>query len=215
MLVSSVGSHRGTSPAPAARNPSATPRVVHVRQVTGPTARVVVVGAGLGGLSAALRLAGAGRDVVVCERALSPGGCAGMLEVEGYRFDTGPTVLTMPELLGDALACVDESLDDWLDLRRLDPAYRAFFPDGSHLDVRSDVDAMTAQVREVCGPRDAAGYADFVDYARRLYQLQMREFIDRNFDSPLELLGTSFARLVALGGFGRLGPRVGAFVRDP
>ena len=81
-----------------------------MRTVSGPTERVVVVGAGLSGLSAALRLAGAGRQVTVVERAAVPGGRAGLLEVDGYSFDTGPTVLTMPDLIADALACVDERL---------------------------------------------------------------------------------------------------------
>ena len=186
-----------------------------MRTVTGPTDRVVVVGAGLGGLSAALRLAGAGRTVTVVEREPVPGGRAGLLDVDGYRFDTGPTVLTMPELVADALGCVDESLDDWLDLRRLDPAYRAFFPDGSVLDVRADVDATADEIAALCGPRDAAGFRRFAAFARRLYEVEMREFIDRNLDSPLDLARPSLARLVGLGAFGRLGPKVASFVRDP
>src|SRR5438270_12352881 len=116
-----------------------------------------MVGAGLGGLSAALRLAGAGRTVTVLERNSVPGGRAGLLEVDGYRFDTGPTVLTMPSLLEDALACVGERLDGWLELRPLDPAYRAFFPDCSHLDVRADVERMATTVAEPRGPRRADG----------------------------------------------------------
>ena len=86
------------------------------RTVPGPTDSVVIVGAGLGGLSAALRLAGAGRRVTVVERADVPGGRAGVLHRGGYSFDTGPTVLTMPELLDDALACVGEKLSDRLEL---------------------------------------------------------------------------------------------------
>jgi phytoene desaturase len=185
-----------------------------IRTVSGPTDHVVIVGAALGGLSAALRLAGAGRRVTVLERELIPGGRAGLLEIEGYRFDTGPTVLTMPELLSDALASVEESLDDWLDLRRVEPAYRACFADGSRLDVRSDVDAMTEQIRAVCGPDDAAGYQRFVSFARRLYDLEMRHFIDRNLDSPLDLLRPSLARLAALGGFRRLAPKVASYLKD-
>ena len=77
-----------------------------MRTVVGPTGRVVVVGAGLGGLSAALRLLGAGREVTILERGEAPGGRAGRLEIDGYRFDTGPTVLTMPGLVADALVCV-------------------------------------------------------------------------------------------------------------
>lgn len=70
-----------------------------MRTVTGPTDRVVVVGAGLAGLATALHLRGADREVILLEREPVPGGRAGLLETDGYRFDTGPTVLTMPELL--------------------------------------------------------------------------------------------------------------------
>jgi phytoene desaturase len=186
-----------------------------VRTVTGRTDSVVVVGAGLGGLSAALRLAGAGREVTVVERAAVPGGRAGVLEVDGFRFDTGPTVLTMPSLLEDALDCVGERLSDWLDLRPLDPAYRAFFPDGSHLDVVADVERMAAVVAQACGPREADGYRRFAAWAERLFDLERRDFIDRNLDSPFALLTPSLARLAALGGFRRLGPAVARYFDDP
>src|SRR5689334_18511095 len=102
-----------------------------MRTVSEPTRRVVVVGAGLGGLTCALHLAAAGREVTVVEREAVPGGRAGRLSLGGYEFDTGPTVLTMPELIDEALHAVDESLADWVELVRLTPAYRAHFPDGS------------------------------------------------------------------------------------
>jgi phytoene desaturase len=186
-----------------------------VRTVTGRTDSVVVVGAGLGGLSAALRLAGAGRQVTVLERSPAPGGRAGRLELDGYRFDTGPTVLTMPALLDDAFACVDESLDDWLDLRAVDPAYRAFFPDGSQLDVIADVERMAASVRELAGPQDADGYRRFAGHVRRLFELERRDFIDRNLDSPLSLLTPALAQLAAMRGFSRIAPTVARFFDDP
>lgn len=186
-----------------------------MRGVVGPTDRVVVVGAGLGGLSAALRLAGAGREVTVLEREPVPGGRAGRLELDGYSFDTGPTVLTMPELIADALDAVGERLEDWLELRPVDPLYRAHYPDGTTLDVRADVEAMAAEVERVCGSREAAGYRRFVDYVSALYRAEMRSFIDRNIDSPLGLLGPDLARLVALRGFGRLSTAVERHLSDP
>jgi phytoene desaturase len=186
-----------------------------VRTVTGPTDHVVIVGAGLGGLSAAMRLAGAGRRVTVLERESVPGGRAGLLELDGYRFDTGPTVLTMPDLLADAFRCVDEDLEDWLDLRPVSPAYRARFADGSSLDVIADVEAMAAEVARVCGPADAAGYRRFAAFTKRLYDLEMRHFIDRNLDGPLDLLRPSLARLAAMGGFRRLAPVVASYLKDP
>jgi phytoene desaturase len=185
-----------------------------LRTVTGPTDHVVVVGAGLGGLSAALRLAGAGRRVTVVERELVPGGRAGLLDLGGYRFDTGPTVLTMPELIADALHCVGEDLSDRLELTRVEPAYRARFADGSSLEVIADVDAMADQVHDVIGAVDADGYRRFAGFAKRLYELERRDFIDRNLDGPLDLLRPSLAKLVAMGGFRRLDAKVGSFFAD-
>jgi phytoene desaturase len=185
-----------------------------VRTVTGRTDHVVIVGAGLGGLSTALRLAGEGRRVTVLERELVPGGRAGLLEAEGYRFDTGPAVLTMPDLIADALRCVDEELKDWIDLRAVEPAYRAAFADGSSLDVIADVEAMAEQVRAECGPREADGYRRFVSFARNLYDLEMRDFIDRNLDTPRDLMTPALARLVALGGLRRLAPKVATYMKD-
>jgi phytoene desaturase len=183
--------------------------------VSGPSDRVVIVGAGLGGLACALHLAAAGREVTVVEREPVPGGRAGRLTLSGYEFDTGPTVLTMPELLDEAFAAVDERTSDWLDLAPLDPAYRAHFPDGSTLDVISDTVRMAAEVSRVCGPREADGYLRFVDHARRLWQLERRDFIERNFDSPRDLLTGNLLRLLAAGGFRRLDSQVGGFFRDP
>ncbi|ABW14486.1 Zeta-phytoene desaturase [Parafrankia sp. EAN1pec] len=186
-----------------------------MRTVTGPTDHVVIVGAGLGGLSAALRLTGAGRRVTVLERDDTPGGRAGSLRLGGYRFDTGPTVLTMPDLVADALDCVGEDLGRWLPLRRLDPMYRARFADGSVLDVRADPEHTEQGVRELCGPAEAAGFRDFTRFATRMFQAQMRDFIDAQVDSPLALMRPSLARVAALGGFRRLDTVVGRYLRDP
>ena len=183
--------------------------------VVGPTDNVVIVGAGLGGLSTALRLAGAGRNVTILEREAVPGGRAGVIEDSGYRFDTGPTVLTMPGLIEDAFACVGEEMSDWLDLAPVSPVYRTYFPDGSQLDVHSDVDAMADEIAVVIGPDEAAGYRRYIDFATELYQLEMADFIDRNIDSPFDLLTPNLARLVAIGGFRRMAPKANDYLRDP
>jgi len=186
-----------------------------MRTVSGPTDRVVIVGAGLAGLSAALRLAGAGREVIVLEREDIPGGRAGRISDAGYEFDTGPTVLTMPDLIRDAFACVGEEMDNWLTLRPLSPLYRAYYPDGSTLDVHSDTEAMAEEVARVCGSAEAAGYRRYVDFVSELYRLEMADFIDRNIDSPFSLLRPSLARLAAIGGFRRLAPKVSEYLKDP
>ena len=189
--------------------------MARMRTVTGPTERVVVVGAGLGGLACALHLAAAGRQVTVVERERIPGGRAGHLNLGGYEFDTGPTVLTMPSLIEEPLAAVGENLADWLELTPLDPAYRAHYPDGSTLDVRTDTVRMAAEIARVCGPREADGYLRFVDFARRLWQLERHHFIDRNLDTPADLLNLNLCKLLAMGGFRRLQPKINEFFRDP
>src|SRR5687768_17397404 len=172
-----------------------------MRTVPGATERVVVVGAGLGGLACALWLAGAGREVTVVERDPEPGGRAGRLAVDGYTFDTGPAVLTMPELIDEALSAVGERLADWVQLRPVDPAYRAHFVDGSTLDVIADPARMAGEVSRVCGPDEASRYLRFVAHIRRLWELQRRDFVERNLDGPRDLLNGRLLQLGAAGGF--------------
>jgi phytoene desaturase len=144
-----------------------------------------------------------------------PGGRAGRLSVDGYEFDTGPTVLTMPDLVAEALDAVGESLADWLELTRLEPAYRAHYPDGSTLDVLTGPDRMAAEIARVCGAREADGYLRFVAYARELWRLERRDFIERNLDGPRDLLTGNLLRLVLRGGLRRLQTKINQFFRDP
>jgi phytoene desaturase len=173
------------------------------------------VGAGLAGLSAALRLAGAGRKVTVLERESVPGGRNGLLNKDGYAFDTGPSVLTMPSLINDAFNCVGEDMKDWLELTPLTPLYRAFYADGSQLDVHANTGEMEAEIAKHISSEEAAGYRRYVDFVTKLYKYEMNDFIDRNIDSPLNLLTPNLARLIALGGFRRLSPKVNQFMKDP
>ena len=186
-----------------------------MRTVTGPTDKVVIVGAGLAGLSAAIRLLGQGRDVTILEREAVPGGRNGLLNKSGYAFDTGPTVLTMPSLIEDVMASVGENLTDWLTLMPVQPLYRAFYSDGSTLDVHSNTEEMEVEIAKVIGSDEAAGYRKYVDFVTKLYKYEMNDFIDKNIDTPFDLLTPNLARLIAIGGFRRLAPKVAQFLKDP
>jgi phytoene desaturase len=179
-----------------------------LRTVPGRTDRIVVVGAGLAGLSAALRLRGAGREVTVVDRATGPGGRAGRVERSGYALDTGPSVFTAPELVDDALAAVGERLADRVTLTPLETTYRAQYADGSTLDVHADPDAFAAEVERVCGPASAVELRRYLAHLAELHRVQLPVFIDRNLDSPLDLLGPELITLARMGGFGTLSRHV-------
>jgi phytoene desaturase len=185
-----------------------------MRTVSGRTDHVVVVGAGLSGLSAALHLAGRGRQVTVIERGSHPGGRVGRADLSGYRIDTGPTVLTMPDIIDETFAAVGESTANRLELLPVEPAYRASFADGSSLDVHSDATAMAAEIERFAGRADAEGYLRLREWLRRLYELEFDGFIGANFDSPLSLLTPQLAKLAAIGGFRRWEPMVRRFITD-
>jgi phytoene desaturase len=185
-----------------------------LRTVPGRTDRVVVVGAGLAGLSAALRLRGAGREVTVVERATGPGGRAGRVERAGYSLDTGPSVFTAPELVDDALAAVGERLSDRVTLTPLATTYRARYADGSSLDVHADRDAFAAEVERVCGPAQAVELRRYLAHLAELHRVQLPVFIDRNLDSPLDLLGPELVQLARMGGFRTLSRHVDRYFTD-
>ncbi|WP_138997872.1 phytoene desaturase family protein [Rhodococcus zopfii] len=199
-----------------------------MKTVHGRTQSVVVVGAGLAGLSAALHLAGAGKQVTVLEREGTIGGRVGRYEVLDssgrrlYDIDNGASVLTMPSLIADALAAVGESFESTfprITLTKLAPSYHARFADGSSLDVFSDPVSMSAEIERVCGPGEAAGYRRLRHWLASIFDTEFDRYIASNFDSPLDLVSTRAAlrdtvRLARLGGFGRLGPQVGSFVQD-
>jgi phytoene desaturase len=179
--------------------------------------RTIVVGAGLGGLSAACHLAGRGHEVVVIERESTPGGLAGRVEDGGFRLDTGPTVLTMVGLLEQTFDAAGAELADHVTVRPLDPMYRACFPDGSELRVRRGHDDMVEEIRAFAGAGEAAAFGRFCAWLRDLYEVEMPHFIARNYDSPLDLARDPAAlfRLLRLGALRKLAPTVASYFRDP
>ncbi|MDH2429642.1 phytoene desaturase family protein [Sphaerisporangium sp. TRM90804] len=181
-----------------------------------PAARpVVVIGAGLAGLAAAIRLASAGRDVVVVEARDVQGGCCGTANLGPYRFDTGPSVLTMPEVLAETFGAAGEDLESVLPLRRLDPYYRLAYHDGSRLDVVAGEEAMTERVRLLCGDAEAERYRRFRRHLGRMFAVEWPAFIDRDM-TRLRALARPYAlgRLAALGGFRRLDSLVRSHLSD-
>ncbi len=138
---------------------------------------VGVVGSGLAGLSAACVLAARGHSVTVFEKNDWLGGKAAVYEAEGFRFDMGPTILTLPEVLKRVFEEADKRLEDYLDLVPLDPQWRCFFEDGSVLDLVSDTAKMQENLRALTNDNAAAeGYARFIEMSKKLHDVSDRFF---------------------------------------
>ena len=145
-----------------------------------PTECIGVIGAGLGGLAAACTLAARGYKVVLFERNEWLGGKAAQLEGDGFRFDMGPTIVTIPSVLRRVFTEAGRRMEDYLDLARLDPQWRCFFEDGSRLDLAQNSDAMAKRLDHFApGTGSGAGYRDFMTLSHRLNDISRRFFFDK------------------------------------
>lgn len=193
------------------------------RRVTGRTDHVVVIGAGLGGLATALRLRGAGHEVTVLEAADHVGGRVATETIDGLRFDTGATILTMPELVVDALAAAGADRDEAraeLGLLDVDPSYLVRYPDGRELPLWRDGDKLTRAIGDVFGPDAAVGYRGLRRWLAELYDAEYDLFIDRNTDALTDFardpaLRRGLLRLTRLGALRGLDSAVARHLTDP
>ncbi|HZU14000.1 MAG TPA: phytoene desaturase family protein [Chloroflexota bacterium] len=140
----------------------------------------IVIGGGLGGLAASIRLRLAGRRVRLLEKNGRLGGRCNRLELDGFTFDTGPTLLLMRDVLDDLFACAGRRLEDYLDLVRLDPNYVIHFGDGSTLEISGDLDA-TAKQMDALETGAGERFRHYLADAGRNYRISRERFVERNF----------------------------------
>ena len=150
--------------------------------------RVAIIGSGVGGLCAAVRLATDGYEVDVFERNAVVGGKLGQRSFDGFTFDTGPSLLTLPHVFGEVFALANMDIDVALSLIRLDPAFQYHFADGSNFAVHDDPAMTRASVNAFAGPVDAAAWAALMQRAERAWQISERTFFAGAMDSPIALL---------------------------
>jgi phytoene desaturase len=150
---------------------------------THPTA--LVIGAGLGGIATAARLARAGYTVRVLEKNWAPGGRCSQLVRDGHRFDTGATLLLMPEVFAETYTALGERMEDHLELCRIDPTYRLRFEDGTQLALTSDLGALQAQV-EAIEPGSFGSLLCYLVEGHQAYHLCLQRFVGRNFSHFLD-----------------------------
>lgn len=175
--------------------------------------RAIVIGAGLGGLAAGMRLGAKGYAVTVLDRLDGPGGRGSCLHREGHRFDLGPTIVTAPQVFRDLWAACGRRFDEDVDLRPLDPFYEIRWPDGSRFAARQDTGAMREEVRRL-SPSDLAGYERFLRDSARRYDFGFERLGRR----PMNRLGETIRVLPTFARFRAdrsVHAHVARIVRDP
>lgn len=175
---------------------------------------VIVIGAGIGGLSAAIRLASAGHSVTIFEKNPLVGGKMNETSSNGFRWDTGPSVITMRHVFEELFAVAGRKLEDYLQFVPIDPLTRYFYPDGTILDASRELSRMVEQIEHI-EPHDVEGYLSYLAYVARLHRITGPVFI---YDEPPSL--NSFRKVALLDAF-RIDPlrtmnqAIEGFVRSP
>ncbi len=179
-------------------------------------ARVVVIGAGIGGLAAALALAARGLEVTVLERAATPGGKMRQVAAGGALIDSGPTVFTMRWVFEELFAEAGARLSDHITLRPVDLLARHAWADGSRLDLFADIERSADAIGRFAGAAEAQGYRAFSARAERIYRTLERPFIRAAEPSPLSLIRAAGVReMAATAPFSTLWKALGEHFRDP
>ena len=180
--------------------------------------RAAVIGAGLGGLSAAVRLASAGLRVEVFEKNGGPGGKANNLECGGYRFDTGPSLLTLPSVLEQLFEEAGEKLEDHLDPVKLDIICRYFYHDGTVIDAYSDAGRFGDEVEKKTGDF-AESVRRYLEYCRKIYEITYQTFLYHCLCEPSRIFSPdTWKAVLRVGGidFNRTMDQANrSFFRDP
>lgn len=151
---------------------------------------VIVIGAGIGGLATAARLARAGFAVKVLEKGRAAGGRTAQLKRDGYTFDMGPTLFLMPRVFAETYAALGERMEDHLDLVRIDPTYRIRFQERAHLDLTGDMESLQAQL-EAIEPGSFARALRFIAEGAEAMEVSLAKFVGRDFHSYLEYFSLS------------------------
>lgn len=174
---------------------------------------VVVIGAGLGGIAAAIRLQARGYQVSLIDQLDKPGGRAYVFEEEGYTFDAGPTVVTIPLLFEELFELAGQRLEDHVRLVRLDPYYRVRFFDGHTFDYSDEAAAIEAQIARL-NPGDVEGFRRYFEDTREIYRVGFDGLADKPFHELWDMLKVA-PELVRLRSYLNVSQMVARYVEDP
>ncbi|MFC2703786.1 phytoene desaturase family protein [Abiotrophia defectiva] len=159
--------------------------------------KVIIIGAGMGGLSAAIRLLLAGYQVEIYEKNQTPGGKMSQIQAQGYTFDVGPTIVMMPDLYRQPFELAGKNPDDYFRLKRLEPMYDAYFKDSPYrrYTITSDLVELM-KMNEGLGQETALGFLQYLSEMYRRYQVAVESFITRPFRHAKDIYNPKMLREV-------------------
>ena len=173
---------------------------------------IVIIGAGFGGLAAAIRLRARGWPVVVVEAGPQAGGRARVFESEGHRFDAGPTVITAPYLIQELFALLGRDLADYCELVPVDPFYRVRFWEGGHFDYVQDEERLLEQIGQM-SPADVDGYRRMAAHSQQIFEIGYEQLAHVPFDSLLDMMKAA-PHMLRLGNYRSVYGQVARYIQD-
>ena len=177
--------------------------------------KIIIIGAGLGGLAAAIRLAKSGFDVTVLEKNETVGGKVNFVEAGGYKFDTGASLLTMRHVFEDLFTFAEKRLEDYLDLTSLDPICRYFWTDGITLDASPDLQKTENEI-EKFAPQDVENFHKYLSDSKQKYQIAEKTFLARSLNDLPKLLRPKYLKdLLAISSLKTLDAHNKNYFRSP
>jgi diapolycopene oxygenase len=159
--------------------------------------KVVVIGAGLGGISAAITLATEGFDVELFEKNDKIGGKLNFREIDGYSFDLGPSLIILPHLFRRLYDRAGKRMEDYVEFQELEPQWRSFFEDGTVIDLYSDMRKMERELEKI--GEDAEGYWSYMEYSRKLWKFSEEAYLENGADTLADVLKGNDPRDVLAG----------------
>ncbi len=171
-----------------------------------------MIGAGFGGLAAAVRLRARGYEVTVVEANDQAGGRASVFERDGFRYDAGPTVITAPYLIAELFELVGRNPRDYYELVPVDPWYKVLFSDGSSFDYVGEEERVLAQIEQL-SPGDVDGYRKLAAHAERIFDIGYTQLADQPFDRVTDMLRV-VPELVRLENYRTVSSLVGKYIKD-
>ena len=155
--------------------------------------KIIIIGAGLGGLSAAIRLAKSGFSVSVLEKNETVGGKVNFVEADGYRFDTGASLLTMKHILEDVFEFAECELKDYLDIMPLEPICRYFWTDGTQFDASANIAKTEIEIAKI-EPNDVKNFQKYLADSKQKYEVAERTFLAKSLNDLPQLMRPKYFR---------------------